>query len=105
MSDNSIAPISNVISVSLTPVSGTFPKAQVKPTVDETSDLDKSPKQIESEPQQISGSTHISVNFRLNEDNELVAFIVDRNSHRVLRSIPISEFYKMPAGELLKLAA
>jgi uncharacterized FlaG/YvyC family protein len=60
---------------------------------------------VEPEPERIGGSTNISVNFRVNEDNEVVAFIVDRNSHRVLRSIPVSEFYKMQAGELLKLAA
>jgi uncharacterized FlaG/YvyC family protein len=105
MSDNSITPISSISSASLTPVSGALPKAQVKAPVNESSDHEKPPKQIENEPQQVSSSTNISVNFRVNEDNELVAFIVDRNSHRVLRSIPISEFYKMPAGELLKLAA
>ncbi len=107
MSDNSINPISN--NAQLAAVTSAFLKTQVKAPVkapvEETSDQDKSSKPVEPEPEQLDSSTNISVNFRVNEDNEVVAFIVDRNSHRVLRSIPVSEFYKMQAGELLKLAA
>lgn len=103
MSDNSITPIS---SVSLTAVSGTLPKAQVKTRVEDSSNQERSSKQIENELEQFGASSKISVHFRVNDEtNELTVFVVDRNSHRVLRSIPISEFYKMPAGELLKLAA
>lgn len=102
MSDNSINPISNI---SLTAVSGMLPKAQVKTPapVEESSDQDKSSTQNENVTESAS---NVSVNFRINnETNELTVFVVDRSSHRVLRSIPISEFYKMPAGELLKMAA
>jgi uncharacterized FlaG/YvyC family protein len=103
MSDNSIAPISNV---SLTAASGVLPKAQVKTAVEESSEQDKSPKQSDNESVQVGGSSSVSVHFRVNDEtNELTVFVVDRSSHRVLRSIPISEFYKMPAGELVKLAA
>lgn len=106
MSDNSITPISNV---RLDTVSGTLPKAQVTATgapKAEASDQDKLSTQMESEIEQANASSNVSVHFRVNDDtNELTVFVVDRNSHRVLRSIPISEFYKMQAGELLKLAA
>jgi len=107
MSDNSINPINN--NAQLAAVTSAFlttqAKAPVKAPVEETSDQEKLSKPVETEPEQLDSSTNISVNFRVNEDNEVVAFIVDRNSHRVLRSIPVSEFYKMQAGELLKLAA
>jgi uncharacterized FlaG/YvyC family protein len=112
MSDNSINPISNdvrltaVTSTLLKPQVKASVKAEVKPPVEESAEQDKSSTPIENEPTQFSSSINISVHFRVNDEtNELTAFVVDRNSHRVLRSIPISEFYKMPAGELLKLAA
>ncbi len=106
MSDNSITPISTV---SPTAVSGTLLKAQVnalgtpKP---EGPDKDKSSTQTDNEVEPSGNSSNVSVHFRVNDETkELTVFVIDRNSHRVLRSIPISEFYKMPAGELLKLAA
>jgi len=107
MSENSINPISNV---RLDSVSGTLPKAPVTPAPGapktEPTDHDKLSTQMESEIEQANASSNVSVHFRVNDDtNELTVFVVDRNSHRVLRSIQISEFYKMQAGELLKLAA
>lgn len=106
MSDNTINPIS---SVRMDTVSGTFPKAPVSAPVTpkvEASEAEKLPSQAENESEQISAPSNVSVHFRVNDDtNELTVFVVDRNSHRVLRSIPISEFYKMKAGELLKVAA
>lgn len=102
MSENSINPISNV---RLDAASSALPKAQTSavgaPKAD-PSDPGKLTSQVDNEIEQ----TNISVHFRVNDDtNELTVFVVDRNSHRVLRSIPISEFYKMQAGELVKLAA
>ena len=107
MSNNSISPISNV---SLPAVSAALPKSQVKTPVETASEQDKSPKKAESETEQANSSsnvsTNVSVHFRVNnETNELTVFVIDRSSHRVLRSIPISELQKMPAGELVKLAA
>jgi uncharacterized FlaG/YvyC family protein len=106
MSDNSITPISNV---SQTTVSGVSPKAQINALgtpKTEASDQERSTRAMENESEQAGTSSNVSVHFRVNDEtNELTVFVVDRNSHRVLRSIPISEFYKMPAGELLKLAA
>jgi hypothetical protein len=106
MSENLINPIGNNYVRQATVTNG-VPKPQVKALVKESSsDQEKAPKKAENESeQQIGGSSSVSVNFRVNEDNELVAFIVDHNTHKVLRTIPVSEFYKMQAGELLKLAA
>ena len=106
MSDNTINPIS---SVRMDTVSAALPKAQVSAPVTpkvEASEAEKLSSQAENESEQITNPSSVSVHFRVNDDtNELTVFVVDRNSHRVLRSIPISEFYKMKAGELLKLAA
>ncbi len=103
MSDNSITPISNV---SLPAVSATLPKSQVKAPVEVASEQDKPAKKLDTETEQVGSSTNVSVHFRVNnETNELTVFVIDRSSHRVLRSIPISELQKMPSGELVKLAA
>jgi uncharacterized FlaG/YvyC family protein len=103
MSNNSISPISNV---SLPVVSAALPKSQAKIPVETASEQDKSPKKAENETEQANSSTNVSVHFRVNnETNELTVFVIDRSSHRVLRSIPISELQKMPSGELVKLAA
>ena len=102
MSDNMINPIS---SVSLAAVSGMLPKPQVKAPVEDASVQAKAPTKVEGEVLH-SSSSNVSVNFRVNDEtNELTVFVVDRDSKRVLRTIPVSEFYKMPAGELMKIAA
>jgi len=103
MSDNSISPISNV---SLPAVSAALPKPQVKTPVEVAAEQDNPPKKPEKETAQANSSTNVSVHFRVNnETNELTVFVIDRSSHRVLRSIPISELQKLPSGELVKLAA
>ena len=107
MSDNSINLINN--NAQPAAVTSVLLKAQVKAPVtmpvEETSDQDKSSKPVQAESEQLDSSANISVNFRINDDNELTVFIVDRSSKRVLRSIPASEFYKLQAGDLLKLTA
>jgi uncharacterized FlaG/YvyC family protein len=108
MSENSIIPISNV---SLTAVSGMLPKAQlkaqqIKAPVEEPAEQERSSTKPVEKESRISVSSNVSVHFRVNDEtNELTMFIVDRANKQVLRTIPASEFYKMPAGELLKLAA
>ncbi|MBI5943504.1 MAG: flagellar protein FlaG [Chloroflexi bacterium] len=107
MSENSITPIGNV---RLDAAPAPLPKVQTSAVVGaqkiEPSEHGKVQAQVESEIEQAGAPSNVSVHFRVNDDtNELTVFVVDRNSHRVLRSIPISEFYKMQAGELLKLAA
>ncbi len=103
MSDNSINPIS---SVSLAAVSGMLPKAQVKAPEAPKAEAPEKKKAPTPSEGGAESSSNVSVHFRVNDDtNELTVFIVDRDSKRVLRTIPVSEFYKMPAGELLKIAA
>lgn len=82
------------------------PKPFVSPSAAEPMAQKKTQKQMETEVEQESAASNLSVHFRVNEEtNELTVFVVDRSAHRVLRSIPISELYKMSAGELVKLAA
>jgi hypothetical protein len=105
MSENSINPISNIQPAA---VGGVLPRPQViKPAVEEVSDQDKSPKQqIENEPAPISGSSNVSVHFRVNDDtHELTVFVVDRENKKILRTIPASEFSKLNAGDILRLTA
>jgi uncharacterized FlaG/YvyC family protein len=105
MSDNSISPINNVQPAA---VSGMPPKPQViKTAVEEVSDPNKSPKQqMENEPAPISGSSNVSVHFRVNDDtHELTVFVVDRENKKILRTIPASEFSKLNAGDILRLTA
>jgi uncharacterized FlaG/YvyC family protein len=110
MSENSIEPIS---SARVAAGSGTLPKpqvkarqVQVKAAAEQTSVQGNAPKQMENEPEQIGGSSNVSVHFRVNEDtNELTVFIVDRENKKVLRTIPASEFSKMNAGDILQMTA
>ena len=49
---------------------------------------------------------NISLHFRVDEEtNNVTIFLVDRKSHKVLRSIPAAELQKMQIGDLLKLTA
>jgi uncharacterized FlaG/YvyC family protein len=49
---------------------------------------------------------NISIHFRVDEEtNNVTIFLVDRKSHKVLRSIPAAELQKMQIGDLLKLTA
>ena len=111
MSQTSIKPVSDVRLVETSTLLNKAPQPSTsagdlvipKP---ETADQNQSPKQIENKPEQPGNVSNIAVHFQVNdENNELTVFIVDRNSKRVLRSIPASEFYKLQAGDLLKLTA
>lgn len=49
---------------------------------------------------------NISLHFRVDDKtNSVIIFLVDRKSHKVLRSIPATELQKMQIGDLLKLTA
>lgn len=71
-----------------------------------SSGLEESPKQLESESEQTRGLSNISIHFQVDDESkELTVFVIDRDSRRVIRSIPASEFSKLQAGDLLKLTA
>jgi uncharacterized FlaG/YvyC family protein len=67
---------------------------------------EKSTKQIENESDQTKSVSNVSIHFEVDDEtNQLTIFVVDKQSKRVLRSIPTSELSKLQAGELLKLTA
>ena len=54
----------------------------------------------------VGNGSDITIHFRVDEDTkDLTVFVVDRQSKRVLRSIPADELDKLSAGDLLKLTA
>lgn len=66
--------------------------------------------QAESKPKpEVKSSNsleNISIHFRVDDETSSVTiFLVDRKSHKVLRSIPAAELQKMQIGDLLKLTA
>ena len=58
------------------------------------------------EVESLNSLENISIHFRLDDETSSVTiFLVDRKSHKVLRSIPAGELQKMQIGDLLKLTA
>jgi len=54
----------------------------------------------------VSNGSDLTIHFKIDEETkDLTVFIVDRESKRVLRSIPSDELNKLSAGDLLKLTA
>jgi uncharacterized FlaG/YvyC family protein len=54
----------------------------------------------------VRNGAEVSLHFRVdNETRDVTVFVVDRQSKRVLRSIPANELAKLQVGELLKLTA
>jgi uncharacterized FlaG/YvyC family protein len=70
---------------------------QAKPAVDESADKAVLP---------ISSMADVSLRFRVDEKTKnITVYIVDRESKRILRSIPPEELNKLQAGDLLQLFA
>jgi uncharacterized FlaG/YvyC family protein len=109
MSENMITPISSIrpTDAGTQPkVSGIVPLETSVAQKSGTPEQDKVPAQNENESAPENQLSNVSIYFRVNAENqELTVFVVDRASKRVLRSIPASEFYKLQAGDLLKLTA
>jgi len=54
----------------------------------------------------VGNSSNVSLQFRVDDKtNDVTVFVVDRQSKKVIRSIPSSELSKLQAGDLLKLTA
>ncbi len=54
----------------------------------------------------VNNNSNLTLRFLVDEKtNDLTVFVVDRNSKRVLRSIPAAELSKLNSGDLLKLTA
>jgi uncharacterized FlaG/YvyC family protein len=109
MNESSIKPIGSIrpteAGVSIKPLIPNHPESALTQKT-AVSEPEESIKPIETHSAQGESPSNVSIHFRLNEEtNELTVFVVDRQTKRVLRSIPTSELQKLQAGELLKLTA
>jgi uncharacterized FlaG/YvyC family protein len=109
MNETSIKPIGSIRPADAgTPVKPLIPNQteatmKQKPAVAESEEVSK-PIETHSGPGE--NPSNVSIHFRLDEKtNELTVFLVDRQTKRVLRSIPANELQKLQAGDLLKLTA
>ena len=69
-------------------------------------DVERTSKQNEVEKTQSNHPANISIHFNVDEEtNRLVVIVSERESGRIIRTIPASEFEKLQAGDLLKLTA
>ncbi len=109
MNETSVNPVGSVRA----PETGTQAKVIV-PNKTETatvrentySDSDRSTKQVGHEADHAKKGSNISIHFKVDDESKrLTVFVVDKESRRVIRSIPASELSKLQAGDLLKLTA
>lgn len=70
-------------------------------------DLQKSAKRIgNGMDNNAKNMSNISIHFDVDEDTKrLIVIVTERESGRVIRTIPASELDKMQAGDLLKVKA
>ena len=69
-------------------------------------DIERSAKQTATEKAQTNHLSNIAIHFNVDDEtNRLIVVVTERDSGRVLRTIPASEFEKLHAGDLLKLTA
>jgi uncharacterized FlaG/YvyC family protein len=70
------------------------------------SEAERVTKAPETEKEQFKPVSNISIHFNVDEEtNRLIVIVSERDSGRVIRTIPASELEKMQAGDLLKLNA
>lgn len=64
------------------------------------------PAQVRPEPARPGGTLNISMRFEKDEESgKLVLYIVDRESKKVLRTIPPEVLAQLTAGQVLNLTA
>ena len=107
MNDNAITPIRNVQMAEASALSKvSTPTETVVTRKPASSEEDKSLKSKENESTTNKDMSNVSIYFRIDDEtNDVTVIVVDRQSKRVLRTIPACELQKMQAGELLKLTA
>ena len=109
MNETSVQPISSVRASE----NGAHPKVLAPERAENASarehsvpDVERSTKQNEAEKAQAKHLSNISIHFNVDEEtNRLVVVVTERESGRVIRTVPASEFEKLHAGDLLKLTA
>lgn len=68
--------------------------------------VENQPAREENPGLPVSNESHLALRFLVDEKtNELTVYVIDRQSKRVLRSIPAADLSKLKAGDLLKLTA
>lgn len=103
MNDTSVQPVGSVRAVESV-VPGRAETATVRENA--SSDSDKSTKPIETVTDQAKHLSNISIHFNVDDEtNRLIVIVTERETGRVIRTIPASEFDKLRAGDLLRLAA
>ena len=109
MNDSSLKPISGVgtsesgLRVRLMTSGKT---GSVFPREAAATDLEKSVKPSAPEKVQEKNIANIAIHFDVDDEtNHLVVIVSERESGRIIRTIPASELQKMQAGDLLKLTA
>ena len=104
MNDTSIKPIGSVqqseasaLTRAVMPAQTEQPPAQPRQSV-------ASQSKVQIKPAETGTLANVSIHFRVNDEtNDITVFLVDRQSRKVLRSIPASELQKLQIGDLLKL--
>jgi hypothetical protein len=109
MNDSSLKPVSGVRAsesglrarlMTSGKTDGFFPREAA------ATDLEKSVKPSDPEKVQEKNIANIAIHFNVDDEtNRLIVIVSDRESGRVLRTIPASELQKMQAGDLLRLTA
>lgn len=101
MNETSISPISSVRRPeSVTPVKYIVPD-KAEPV---SAEPEKPIQPIENESDQARSMSNVSIHFNVDDEtNRLVVIVTERDSGRVIRTIPASEIEKLQAGDLLKL--
>jgi uncharacterized FlaG/YvyC family protein len=108
MNENSVKPISSLraMETSMPGRVNSLDKTENAAFRQQASDVDKAVKRADSGKDQSKHISNISIHFNVDDEtNRLVVVVTERESGRVLRTIPASEFEKMQAGDLLKLKA
>jgi len=107
MSDASIKTISGVRQIVTSAMYGTLAAHQAEASVQPkpaAASQENHQSQAANTPIQTGNLANVSIHFRVDEStNDVTIFIVDRQSKKVLRSIPASELSKLQVGDLLKL--
>lgn len=109
MSERTVQPIGSVRASE----SGVSLKVQASDRVDSFAsrehtvpDVERTAKQTETEKMPANHLSNIAIHFNVDDEtNRLIVVVTERESGRVLRTIPASEFEKLHAGDLLKLTA
>ncbi len=91
---------------SVNPIAKVPAKEPVTARENASSVSDRPRKQVRNETDLAKNMSNISIHFNVDDEtNKLIVVVTDRQTGRVVRTIPASELDKLQAGDLLKLSA